>query len=246
MAAVELWNTSLWNDINLAAYYRLENISDNTPSPSHDLTNSGSVIFTPVKFNNGANFGTANTNQILSVASNLGVSGANHAATLMWWTRMNTEITSSYQGFCQLEENTTDTLFQIYYDYNSGSRRIVYNRQTIGVQNNTINYSVTLGTTNINHVALTYDGGTMIGFFNGAAIGTLTTSGNGAVSLGNNFIIGRADSNNNLSGQIDDMAVFTRALGTLEVSNYYNGLLGPATGHGKIKGGLISLMGIGS
>lgn len=231
MAAVELWNTSLWNDANLVGYYRLEDTTDNKPIPSFNLTNNNSVAFNPALFGNGADFGATNSTKYLSISNNLGITGTNNPpATIMLWSKMNTEIGTTYQVFSELQDATGHWMFQIYYEYNGGTRRITFNRQLVGDTNHTISSNITMGTTTFHHFALTYNGANMIGYVDGSPFGTLNTTGTGP-SGSSFFQIGFGDANY-ASAIIDDEAVFSRALSATEISNYYNGLLGPATGHG--------------
>ncbi len=221
--AVELWNTSLWNDAYLKAYYRLNDATDNTPNPTYGLTNTNSVAFNPAYFDNGADMGTANTNKYLSIASDLGIAG-NSDLTLMTWFKVNTEITSGVYNILSHASNTNSRYFQVYYDYNGGARRLVLDAS--GAY--TVTYAITLGTTNWYHIAATRSVGGNAGILYVNAV----NQGSGTLAANtpnvNSFHIGADHTNSSLASAIyDDNAAFSRVLSATEISDYYNGNLTP-------------------
>lgn len=232
-AATELFSTSLYNDANLQAYYRLEDTADSEDSGTdYDLTNFNSVLFNAAKFNNGADGGTTNSSLRLATSSDLGISDIATSISFSFWTKMNTEIGSGNQYFFEktLGPNNPQVVgYDIVYQYNAGTRRLAFGREKHGVAGNFCYYNITLGTTDFYHLALTWDGSTVRGYVNGTEQCTVASSGSGATdsNLTNRFAILSGDNGyapgSWLSGIVDDMAVFNRQLTAGEISDIYNG-----------------------
>jgi len=220
--ARELYSTSLFNDDNLVAYYRLEDTNDS--KNSYNLTNNNSVAFNPAKFNNGADFGTSNTNKYLSISNNLGITGGN--ITLSFWLKLNTEIGSGTYDLIDQESLANNTGNYVTYEYNGGTRRLTFNRVRQYVVVNSAAYNITLGTSSWYYVVYTYDGSNIRGYVNGSLVaGPVASSGYGTAGGMNRFTVGWGGVGGYTSGIIDDVAVFSRALSPTEISNFYN--LGP-------------------
>lgn len=211
---------------SLVAYYKLDEASGNASDSSgggNTLTNTNTVTYVAGKINNGADFGTANTNKKLTVASNLGIT--NGAISMSCWVLLNTEIASGTWGFLQKGNATNHVQYVIAYEYNGGTRRIVFNRQKQNVSNNLVTNTVTMGTSNYYHLVLTYDGTTLEGYVNGSSIGTLATSGDGSGSGLNQFDIGEGSmfaGTSYASIDADEVGVWSRAITSTEVSELYN------------------------
>jgi hypothetical protein len=216
---VELSSTPLAADANLVAYYKLEDVNDS--KASYTLTNNNTVAFNAAKFNNGGDLGTSNTNKYLSIANNLGLTDGG-AKTFMFWVKLKTEIGSGTYTFYNWERSGT-TWNILSYEYNAGTRRL--NVDGAGTD---INYTITLGTSNWNHIAVTESsGGTFTLYVNGILAGT-GTQGSGT-SAGTAFGIGANRIGGNLSSAIfDDFAIFNRVLTATEISDYVNGNYGSA------------------
>ena len=131
----------LKNQPGLKALYHLEDVTDSSGN-GFDLTNVGTTPFNPAKFRNGADGGTANSTKILRVTNNLGIDGG--AITINAWVRVNTEIASSVWVLFSQNSSTAKVTYDIQYDYNGGTRKLVFIRQGSGVHR--INYNIALGT----------------------------------------------------------------------------------------------------
>lgn len=216
-----LSQTKFINDVNLVAYYKLEDVNDS--KGAYTLTNTNTVAFSAAKFDNGADFGTTNTNKKLEIADKLGIDGGVMSVSL--WVKMNTEIASGYQFFfCNSTGDTTDTKYVVQYDYNAGTRRIRFGRVRNGVNIYGYDYTITMGTTNYYHLVLTYDNTNVYGYVNGALVGSGAASGNGTGGINRTSIgVGNNDVSNEgyASATIDDVAVFNRALSAGEVAELY-------------------------
>jgi hypothetical protein len=207
---------------NLVSYYKLENTTDS--AGANTLTNNNSVTFTAGKINNGANFGTSNTNKSLTATTNMGITGG--AITINFWAKMLTEIGSSIQVFTVCGDAGTNVNYYCWYDFNGGTRQISVNRQKQNTSNNIISNTGALGTTNLNMFTLTYDSTNLIGYFNATAFGSpLATSGNGASGGATGFSIGGDHFNGDTlmnSCMVDECGVWSRALSSTEVTQLYN------------------------
>ena len=226
MAATELSTTPLFTDANLVAYWKLENTSDS--KASYTLTNNNSVGFASGLFNNAADFGTSNTNKYLSVASDLGIT--NGACSISAWIKLRTEISTGEYRFVWKFDTGTDVTYGLKYEYNSGTRRVLFWRVRENAEIKEVTYNTVLGTSNWHHMVLTHDGTTLSGYLDGVSVGTpITATGDGSgVATADFTEIGRGSTAGYASAYIDDVAIFNRALTSTEVSNLYNGF--PAEG----------------
>lgn len=222
--AKELYNTSLFLDANLKAYYRFNNSALATDSGPNGvtLTNNNTVGEASGKFGIGADFGSSNTNKYLSSTNPLGISGG--AITMSLWVKLNTEISNSIQVIISQSSNTTNVVFQLIYDYNGGNRRLVFYRTRLGQYNDQVYYPVTLGTSDWHHIVFTYDGTNIIGYVDGIASSPVSASGTGTSQPIQGITIGSGQSGGYpTSAIIDDVAFFNRALTGTEITNLYNG-----------------------
>lgn len=220
-----LSETKFINDDNLVAYCPLENLTD--VKGGFNLTNENTVAFNPAKFNNGADTGTSNTNKRLYVSSSLGLSNTD-AVTISCWVKVNTEISSGIQTFVGKNiSGNPFTQYRIEYNYNSGTRQIVFGINSSGGYR-TVALTQTMGTTAYYHLLMTYSGGTtgtITGYVNGAFIGTNTaaiSAGAGATTALN--IGALASTELYASAIVDDVSVFSRALSSAEVNELYQGM----------------------
>lgn len=226
MAAVALENLDLFNDANLQAYYTLEDANDD--KNSNNLTNANSVTFTAAKFNNGADGGTTDGNRTLRITNNLGYTGGAYSISL--WFKIHAELSGSdvYHAICYLTDGGagSDTGLSLVYARISGVNQVLFGRVRWGVAGVEISHSVNLGTTDFHHLALTYNGTTLIGYLNGTAVGDVAASGNGTGNPATMMILlGQSNdiTANNALGIVDDAAFFNRVLTPDEVSLIYNG-----------------------
>lgn len=211
-------------ETNLVANYRLNDVNDN--KGSFHLTNNNSVTFTPAVMGNGANFGTANTDKSLSIANDLGVNGNGAQGSINLWVKMLTEIGSGQMGYFDLRDATGLFIFQMYYEYNAGTRRVGFNRQRFAIANDFFTSNLTMGTANFYMFTLTYDGATVTGYVNGSSVGTVASSGNGTSSTTDLFALGLRDTSF-ASCLIDEVSVWnTRAISGAEVTSLYNSGVG--------------------
>lgn len=217
----ELSLTSLFSDANLQSYYKLEDTADS--KGSNTLTNNNSVTFTSANYNNGANLGSSNTNKYLSTTGTMSVDGG--AISISLWVKLLAEIGSSAWVFAHQVNDTSQTQFYIYYEYNAGTQKITFHRDKSGVgpELATIN-SGALGTSSFHHLVLVYDGVNITPYLDNVAGTPASASGNGSSPFGSpGFAIGSYNGGGNYaSALIDDVAIFNKALNSTEVSTIYN------------------------
>lgn len=209
---------------NIVEYFKLDESSGNATGSvsSTVLTNNNTVGYAAAKINNGADFGTANTNKYLKYAGNLGINGGD--VTLACWMKMRTEISTGRQAPIACGGGSNNVEYHIRYDYNAGSRRLSFVRDKNGVSEQQSDYTVTLGTSNWYHVALTYDGTNIRGYVNGSIVaGPTAASGNGSSALSQATTIGSwLDGANYLGSMyVDEAAIYSRALSGTEISQLY-------------------------
>lgn len=220
----ELFTTDLFDSANLIAYYRFNSGALTTDSKgSYTLTNNNTVGETASgKYGYGADFGSTNTNKSLTADSDLGIVGG--AISMNIWVKMQTEIGSSSQFFVGQQDGGNKVGNTIFYDYNGGTRRLVFRRSKNYVANDDLNYTITLGTTNWYMLTYVYDGSEVSAYVNGVEVGTpVASTGNGTTNGTDKFGIGAGVTADTgipavfASAFIDDVSVFNRALTAGEV-----------------------------
>lgn len=210
---MQLANTSLFNDINLVSYYKLENTSDS--KGANILTNNNSATFVTAKYANGANL---NNSPYLSQATSFGIGSGSF--TFVGWVEALGSIgsTSNWQVFYCTDTGANITI-DVIYEGNSGTPRMHFKRRRTSNSTPDIYYTFTMPTASFTHLGITFDGSTLTGYVNGVNIGTASTSGTGTGSPPTaGFLIGNNENGGNLANVIaDDVGVFTRALSASEI-----------------------------
>lgn len=211
---------------NLTSYWKLDESSGNAADSvgSVTLTNTNTVGYAAALVNNGADFGTANTNKYLLNTTNAGIDGG--AVSISCWVKVRTEIAAGTWFFVWQASATSQVAYDIRYDFNAGSRRVGFERTKIGSgAAQTVNSTITLGTSTFHHLVLTYDGATVTGYIDGASVGTIASSGNGVSATTSQFSLG-SDGGSFASAYMDETSLYSRALSAAEVLQIYNGGLG--------------------
>lgn len=214
----------------LVAYWKLDESSGNASDSSGNsktLTNTNTVAYSAAKINNGADFGSANTNKYLTLGSNLPINFYNGSNTFSCWVKMNTQITSGFQCFMGGGDSTTKTMGYILYEYNGGNIRIRFRVGARGVNfYDILSSNYTISTSAYTHLAMTYDGSTLTGYINGVSAGTVTAGVVGTVAFVNAFALGTYidDTGTSLfaSAIVDETGVWNRCLNSTEIGLLYN------------------------
>ncbi len=234
MAYVELFNTSLFNDPALRFYGRLENVNDAGPN-GYNLTNNNSVTFAAAKVNNGAIFGTANSNKSLTYATgNIFTTTTPANQTFVGWVRITGAPSgTTYVLFgAQTTSGTGGAQTNCYYVDTAGTKTLNATVQ-LDITSATVTAVQTLTVDTLYHVAVVKSGTTScLLYLDGSQLSTTATgAGNDNSFAGNTYYLNLATDRNAssfMSGDLDDFAVFDRALTATEISNLVNGLLPPA------------------
>lgn len=213
---------------NLVSYWKLDESSGNAADSvgANTLTNTNTVSFAPAFRNNGADFGAANSNKYFTRTSAVITLGG--ACSISMWVKLETEVGANFFPFFTIVEQTNNTQQCIEYDYNAGTRRMNFCRTKFGVADQNVFSNLTMGTSNWYHFVYTYDGANIIGYVNGASVGTTAASGAGsadptftATRLGSDYAASKF-----LQGLADECGVWSRAITGTEVTQLYNGGLG--------------------
>ncbi len=222
--SIELFKTPLASDSSLKALYRFESGALTTDSSGNGLTltNHNSISENSNgKFGYCADLGSSDSDRYFDVADNFGYAGG--AISISFWIKLNTEISSSQYNFVEIYENTAHTTIFVIYEYNSGTRRLYFQRVKQGVAIDGFSYNITLGTSNWVHIALTYSGSTIIGYVNGSNIGNASSTGNGTFPLSPLINIGGSGATYSSLTLIDDVCFFNRVLTSEEILSIYQG-----------------------
>lgn len=201
---------------NLQASWQGNSINDISGN-SKTLTNTNSVGLTSYGFD----FGLTNSTKQLSIAE---VPGLNNASdyTIIWTIKQITEIGSGLQNWWNINF-TTARYAQAYYDYNSGTRRIIFDHSS-----GQAIYNITLGTSLQYQLAAVRSGSNMIFYVNGIqqATGTVGSAGGSGTAK---TVIGSGDGSNYDSGIIKNFAIFDTAKTDDRIKRIYENSFGRKT-----------------
>lgn len=243
--AREFVNTSLYNDANLVAYYKLENVNDS--KGSYTLTNNGTVTFSAGKFNNAANFGSSNTSKYLTDTTNTGF--GNNAQSYSAWINVTTAPATNAEAKIVMRlDNASPYLgFGLTYKDTGGTKYLTAFRLRGAVAWDYLNYATTLTTGVWYHVVSVWDGTYLYLYLNGVLVATSgSLSGNGTGNYGyyGTYIGGYAGAEF-FSGLIDDTAIFSRALTASEVKSIYTSRTFQKDTNNSLNVGLVSYYKLG-
>lgn len=225
----ELAKTILADSSNLKAYYKFNSgaLTTDSSGNGYTLSNNNTVGETASgKFGYAADLGSS-SNKYFSIANDIGITGG--AITMSCWVKLNAEVSANKYDFFNQGDASTFVDYHITYEYNSGTRRLVFRRIRRGVVANDVNYNLTLGTSSWYHLVLTYDGTTLRAFVNGAYVGGIASSGNGSsgtsdiTGIGADVSSGPPDANTYAFTLIDDAAIFSSALSADQIKELYEG-----------------------
>ena len=222
------------------AYWKLDESSGDPVDSikSLTLTNGNTVGFNTCKINNGADFGTTNTNKTLRIVSDLGIAGS-APISFSGWLKVNTAISAStqYVAMDKLNSGTDVSMrYLLYYGDSLGTKYVAFSRQGSGAPSSAT-YNVDLGTTDFHHIVGVWSGGTGTLYVDGVSRATfsentLSTFAGYTSELSLGAYMSK-DNSTWASAKLDEFGVFNRALTSTEVTALYNsgaGLQYPFTG----------------
>lgn len=227
---MQLSDTTLISDANLEAYYKFESgvLTTDSSGDGETLSNINTVGEGAGRYGGGANFGTANTDKRFERGTSLGIT---RTFTMGCWVNVNTAIASGSWDFVEILNDTTDNIFELFYDYNGGTKRIRGQSYKVGTDSSvSITHNVDLGVGSWHHVAFGADGTNQYLWYNGSLVaGPTTMAPVGSNSLDNRINIGAnrvstgggygdPGPNRFASAIIDEVFVFSRKLTNEEVA----------------------------
>lgn len=215
----------------IVAYWKLDESSGNPADSAGSgltLTNNGTTTFASALVNNGADLGTSNSTKFFSRADALSMNLAN-AFSASLWVKIRTEIASGIWNLMEISDATRHVALRIFYDYNSGSRRITVQRQIGGVSFDTVNYTVTLGTSDWYNLVVRYNATTLEVYLNGVSVGSIASSGTGSGFGTSRTTVGQGFNESTMaydgsfpSTYYDEIGVWSKQVSTQEISDLYN------------------------
>jgi len=204
-------------DTSLISYYKLDESSGNATDSvgSNTLTNNNSVTYSTGKINNGANFVRASS-QYLSKVDDTSLDLSANMSVSFWLNLSSLPGTNETQGLV-----TKDNTYGIYYQDSAGTKRFgMFSVLSSSYTFHTFN--TTLSTSTFYHVTWTKSGTTSSLYINGI----LVSSGSATATMDNttgSFFLGLGDgAGEYLNGQLDEVAIWSRALSADEVSQIFN------------------------
>lgn len=166
----------VWEDY--LPVYHFEGLLDANIN-NFDLSNTNSVAFNASSLGKGADAGSSNSDKLLSISNNLGINGG--IIDIMLLIKLNAEISSGTWIFTSQQNISSDVQYAICYEYNGGTRRLVFRRYRQGVAADEIYFNITLGTSNTHLLRLTYDNTNLRGYCDGVlVVGPTAFSGSGS------------------------------------------------------------------
>lgn len=199
----------------LVSYYKLGDTYDFYGS--NNLTNNGGATFGAGKYNNGVDFGSSNSTKYLSNSTVTGFpSGTGNRSVSLW-----VKPTAASAYVASMGGGTSPS-------FNQWSIYINSDYTKLGVDNNG-NGAVGTSFTAINdgnwhHIVATWDGSNTNFYVDGTARGSVANATVPVNTTNTYFNIGNrvAYNDGKVSGMIDEVGVWSKALSTTEISDLYN------------------------
>lgn len=206
----------------LTNYWKLDESSGNASDSvgSTTLTNVGTVTYAAALINNGAYLNTSSKQ--LENTSNLTATTGDFSVQM--WVKCDAEISSGFYGFGEFGNNTTDVRYWFLYNYNGGTRQLIFTRDRVGSTQTDVTYTVALGT-GWNQLVGTFSGSTVTLYTNGTSRNTGSSSGDGTSNNANpGVFLGEIPRFGGLTanGYVDEVGIWNRAITADEVSQLYN------------------------
>jgi len=207
-------NGTQFDEANLVAYWKLENVSDSGPN-GYTLTNTGPIPFISGAFANCASC-VSTSAYSLKVNSSLGLAAS--TTTISFWVYMTAEKSNNFII------TTFDSVHMAGFRfYGTTGGNIVLTRWLVGGSVSNLNYTSSTLINRWINLILTYDTVNIRGYANGSYLGLLAASGDGSSNQGDWFWIGadRDIAGRYFDGKIDEILVFNRVWSAQEIYNYY-------------------------
>ena len=168
-------------------------------------TGTGINSLYSMDFDGSNDFIDAGNNSSLNITSNI---------TLSVWVKPTTAITS--QNFAMFVAKGINSDYMLFSNSSTGTARMRLGSSFL------IDSVSTISTNVWTHIVGTYDGSNLKIYLNGSLDNTVSQTG-AIPSTSGSLQIGAANSANRFNGQIDEVAIFNRALNSTEIAALYDG-----------------------
>ena len=207
------------------------------PVPSQNPAIPASLAYKFVK---------ASTQSITS-ASNLGIAGTN--LTMSIWAKHaslpgTTPDEATWHGIFGLSSAASTYIQNVIVLRNvSSTIKLAFYRSRSGITNDGPEYTFTPKLNNWYLYTMTYDGSTVKGYINGIFVGSASSSGNGSAGSGNETAIGKwgGGANYYFDGNLQEAAIFNKALSDQEIQAIYNQSKRKYTSKGWLSGVITAI-----
>lgn len=221
--AAPLSDSPLFLDANLVSYWKMDgNSNDSKGSNNGTDTN---ITYGAGKFGQSAGFAAASTSKIAIAGMALNYT---HTTAFSWGFWLNPSDTTT--GYI-MDSNVSPGAGALFVDINkdavsSGKLTFEIGKSGTGVTQLTSSTSYVTGEWEF-YVA-THDGANNMKLYrNGVSVGTATYSNGAATSTGSGLYLGYASNNSNyITGNMDDVFVFSDELTSTEILTLYNLVVG--------------------
>src|SRR3972149_4431732 len=159
ISSMELKAHALLSDANLLAYYPFDDRFDF--ADGYDLTENGAIVYATGRDSNAGNLGVAGINYWNRLVDIFGLTNWSVGG----WIKLNSEIGAGFSGITAFGKTSPNSFTgRVNYEYNGGTRRLVFERTKPGVASNLFTYNLTLGLLKWWHIFITWDGSTVRGY----------------------------------------------------------------------------------
>lgn len=197
------------------AKYNLQDANDSSGN-GYTLTPVLSPTYGTAKIGNGVDFGTSATG-LKYTTDNMGVAYTS-SITMSGWFKLRDNTKESYFLF---KTNTGNPGAEIQATYQLSPKRIRFLRYAGVTANSSYNVAPTNGTWF--HVAVTFDGSTLVGYYNGTAVTSASTSGSTNQGGTTHFALGLYGLvSYNPNGMADDVRVTNTNRSANWITTEYN------------------------
>lgn len=222
MTGTELYLTSLYDDKNLLAYYKLEDNADT--KGNYNLTNDttdGPLTFQIAKFNTGSDSGGSWQKDIGRYNEDLVIPNGKTPMSVSAWVSVNSQPPDGLDGDFVVVSTASHTVnYALGYGWFDGAKKIFFSRARLGIVSDRNTYSFTMVPGTFYHLIGTWDGAGMIKLYlNGTNVASLpgVSTGDGSGAYARGLGINGTWSNINtiqggVGGRVDDVAIFNRIL----------------------------------
>ena len=151
--------------------------------------------------------------------------------TIEMYIKLNAEISAGIFEIAHFENNTQKHAVYMNYEFNGGTRRLLFKKDRWVIEGTNSIYNNTLGTTNWTHVAMVLTGTTIKCYVNGVNVGTdgtsvVNTAGNTTTNtqlvVGAGTTVGTSSFKNYANTKVACLRIWSDARTTAEINDNKN------------------------